>query len=66
MQTKTNKESILEALQDELSDDATLGDAIGYLYYLYSIEHSMEEADAHPEKLIPHEEVVRRIEQWLK
>jgi hypothetical protein len=66
MQTTTSKESILQALKAELSDDATLADAIDYLYYLYTIGQAIEESDAHPEKLIPHEEVVRQIEQWLK
>jgi hypothetical protein len=66
MRTTTDKDGILQALRDELSDDATLEDAIDYLYYLYTIEQAIEESDAHPEQMVPHEEVVRRIEQWLK
>jgi hypothetical protein len=66
VKTTTNKESILQALEQELSDDATLEDAIDYLYYVHTIEQAIEEADAHPEKMIPHEEVMRRIDQWLK
>jgi hypothetical protein len=66
MRTTTDKVGILQALEQELSDDATLQDAIDYLYYLYTIEQAIEESDSHPEKMVPHEEVVRRIEQWLK
>ena len=66
MRTTTNKVGILQALEQELSDEATLQDAIDYLYYLYTIEQAIEESDAHPENMVPHEEVVRRIEQWLK
>lgn len=62
----TGKRDILSALDEELPETATLRDALDYIYYLYSIEQSIEEADAHPGQMIPHEEVVRRIEQWLK
>ena len=62
----TSKRDILSALDEELPENATLRDALDYIYYLYSIEQTIEEADAHPEQMIPHEEVVRRIEQWLK
>jgi predicted transcriptional regulator len=64
MKTKTSKESILQALDEELSDDATLADALDYLYYLIQIEEGLADADAG--NLIPHEEVVRRIEEWTK
>ena len=64
MRTKTNKESILDALQEELSDDATIEDAIDYLYYLLQIEEGLADADAG--NLIPHEEVMRRIREWTK
>ena len=65
MRTTTSKETILQVLEQELNDNATLEDAIDYLYYLYTVEQAIEEADAHPEELIPHEEVLRRIQQWL-
>jgi predicted transcriptional regulator len=64
MKTTTDKESILQALEQELSDDATLEDAIDYLYYLLQIEEGLADADAG--NLIPHEEVMRRIREWTK
>ena len=64
MRTATNKADILQALQDELGDDATLEDAIDYLYYLVQIEEGLADADAG--NLIPHEEVMRRIREWTK
>ena len=61
----TSKRDILTALDEELPEDATLKDALDYIYYLFSIEQSIEEADANPDEMVPHDEVVRRIEQWL-
>jgi hypothetical protein len=62
----TGKRDILTALDEELPENATLRDALDYIYYLYSIERSIEEANAHPEQMVPHDEVVRKIEQWLE
>ena len=59
------KRDILSALDEELPENATLRDALDYIYYLYSIEQAIDEADAHPEQMVPHEEIVRKIEQWL-
>ena len=59
------KRDILSALDEELPENATLKDALDYIYYLYSIEQAIDEADAHPEQMVPHEEIVRKIEQWL-
>ena len=64
MKTKEGKREILRALEDALSEDATLEDAIDYLYYLHQIDEGLAEADAG--KLIPHDQVMREIEQWLK
>jgi len=52
MKTREGKREILRALDDALTDDATLEDAIDYLYYLHRIDEGLEEADAG--KLIPH------------
>jgi predicted transcriptional regulator len=64
MRTKTSKESILQALEQELQDDSTVEDAIAYLYYLHEIEEGLADADAG--NLIPHEEVMRRVREWTK
>ncbi len=58
------KKAILSALKDELSDDATLEDAIDYLYYLYQIEQGLADLDAG--RVIPHEEAMRQVQTWLK
>ncbi|MEO6197140.1 MAG: hypothetical protein ABIP58_03440 [Dehalococcoidia bacterium] len=60
------KRDILSALDEELPENATLKDALDYIYYLYSIEQAIDEADAHPEQMVPHEEIVRKIEQWIE
>jgi hypothetical protein len=62
----SGKREILTALEEELPENATLRDALDYVYYLYSIEKSIEEADANPDGMVPHDEVIRRIEHWLE
>jgi predicted transcriptional regulator len=64
MATSEGKRSILKALDGALPDDASLDDAIDYLWYLRQIEEGLVEAETG--HLIPHEEVVKQIEQWLK
>jgi predicted transcriptional regulator len=64
MKTVTGKQSILTALDEELCEDATLEDAIDFLYYLHQIEEGI--ADEEAGRLITHEEVVHQIQQWLK
>ncbi len=63
MKTREGKRQILRALDGALAEDATLDEAIDYLWYLRQIEEGLHEADSG--KLIPHEEVVQQIEQWL-
>ena len=63
MRTITSKESIIEALREELSDNATLADAIDFLTYLQEIEEGL--ADEEAGRLVPNEEVMREIDQWL-
>jgi len=64
MRTIAGKGSILQTLDEKLQDDATLEDAISYLYYLHQIEEGLADVDAG--RLIPHDEVMREIEEWLK
>jgi predicted transcriptional regulator len=64
MKTREGKQEILRALEDALPADATLEDAIDYLYYLHQIDEGLKEADAG--EMIPHEDVMREIDQWLK
>ena len=58
MPTTTARERILEALQD-LPDDATFDDAIERLVFLAKIDAGLADLDAG--KVIPHEEVKRRL-----
>jgi predicted transcriptional regulator len=58
MPTPTNRERILEALQD-LPDDATLDDAIERLIFLAKIDAGLAELDGG--QGVPHEEVKRRL-----
>jgi predicted transcriptional regulator len=55
------KEQIMESLK-RLSEDATLGDFIHYLSYLYGIEQGLADVDAG--RTISHEELLERIKGW--
>jgi predicted transcriptional regulator len=59
-----SKESILKALEGELSEDADLNDAIDYLLYLAGIEEGL--ADVEAGRVISHEEMLNRVDQWSK
>ena len=58
------KRGILAALEKELADDATVGEAIDYLLYLQGIEEGLE--DERAGRLVPHEEIVELIKSWAK
>jgi len=59
----TAKEQILESLS-RLPDDATIEDAIEWLQILHEIEMGTKELQAG--QFVTHEEVLRRLEPWLK
>ena len=63
MGSQSVKGQILKAIQD-LPDDATVESAMERLYVLYKIEQGIEQADRG--QVISQEEVMRRMEQWLK
>ena len=64
MQTLDGKRGILAALAKELSDDATVEDAIDYLLYLQGIEEGLE--DEKEGRMVPHDEIVTMIRSWAK
>lgn len=55
------RDQIVESIND-LHKDATVEDAVERLEFIRVLEERIAEADAHPERSIPHEEVVRRLE----
>ena len=59
----TTKEQILESLS-RLPDDATIEDAIEWLHLLQEIEIGLQQIEAG--QTVTHEEVLRRLEPWLK
>ncbi len=63
MGSQSVKGQILKAIQD-LPDDATVESAMERLYVLYKIEQGIEQADRG--QVVSQEEVMRRMEQWLK
>ncbi|MCH8987694.1 MAG: hypothetical protein IIA92_02695 [Chloroflexi bacterium] len=63
MSSQSVKGQILKAIQD-LPDDATVESAMERLYVLYKIEQGIEQADRG--QVVSQEEVMRRMEQWLK
>ncbi len=57
------KQQILKAIE-ELSDDATVEDAIDQLYLLDKIDRGLRQADRG--ELISQEEARQRMARWLK
>jgi len=57
------KQQIMESLE-RLPEDATLGDFIDHLTYLYGIEQGL--ADVEAGRVFTHEEVIEQIKSWLK
>jgi predicted transcriptional regulator len=57
------KQEIMKSLQS-LPENSTLGDFIDHLSYLYGIEQGL--ADVEAGRVVPHEEVLERIKEWLK
>ncbi|MFN8633294.1 MAG: hypothetical protein U0893_05510 [Chloroflexota bacterium] len=55
------RDQIVERIQS-LHKDATVEDAVERLEFIKILEEGIAEADAHPERSIPHEEVMRRLE----
>lgn len=55
------KHQLAEAIL-ALPDDATIRDAIERLEFIRVLEKRIAEAEAHPERMIPHGEVMRRLE----
>ena len=63
MSSQSVKGQILKTIQD-LPDDATVESAMERHYVLYKIEQGIEQADRG--QVVSQEEVMRRMEQWLK
>jgi hypothetical protein len=55
------RDEIVERISD-LHKDATVEDAVERLEFIRVLEERIAEAEAHPERSIPHEEVMRRLE----
>jgi hypothetical protein len=55
------RDEIVERIND-LHKDATVEDAVERLEFIRVLQERIAEADAHPERSIPHEEVMRRLE----
>jgi predicted transcriptional regulator len=53
----------MKALAD-LPETATIDDAMERLTFMLAVEHGLAQADAG--KTIPHDELVKRVKQWLK
>jgi predicted transcriptional regulator len=60
---KTAKDEVRELLAN-LPDDASLEDIQYHLYVRQKIQRGLEAAEQG--RLIPHEEVVRRMSRWLE
>jgi len=54
----------LYKIADELTPGASLEDVIEKLLLLYKIEKGLSQADEG--KIVPHNEVEQRAEEWLK
>lgn len=59
----TTKEKLVHAVED-LSDDATIEDAMERLLFLAKIERGLQQADAG--QTITHTKVKERMAKWLK
>ena len=55
------KDELVRRISD-LPKDATVEDAVQRLEFIKTLEESMAEAEAHPDRSMPHDEVVRRLE----
>ncbi len=60
---KVSTKDLVRRALDNLPDDVTMPDVIERLHYLYAIQLGLEDLDAG--RTIPHEEVKRRMAQWL-
>ena len=54
----------LHKIADELAPSASVEDAIDKLLLLHKIETGLKQADEG--KVVPHTEVERKVEEWLK
>ena len=54
----------LHRIADELEPTATVDDVIDRLLLLQKVETGLKQADEG--KVVPHEEVVRRVGEWLR
>jgi hypothetical protein len=59
----TTKQLVQRVVKD-LPDDATIEDVIERLYFLHNLQRSIAQADAG--ETIPHEDVMRQMDEWLK
>jgi predicted transcriptional regulator len=56
------KELVLDLVQ-QMPEEATLSDILYELYVRHEIEEGMRDVDEG--RIIPHEEVMKRLERWL-
>ena len=57
------KEQLVNAIK-ELPETATVEDAMERLFFIYKVEHGIEQADSG--KTVSHEEAKKRMDKWLK
>ena len=57
------KEEIIR-LVEKMPDDCTVEDIIYELYFKQKVDKGLQ--DIQNEDVVPHEEVVQRMEKWLK
>lgn len=57
------KEQLLNAIK-ELPETATIDDAMERLFFIYKVEHGIEQAESG--KTVSNEEARKRMEKWLK
>ena len=58
----TNKQLVMKTVR-QMPDEATMEEILERIEILAAIKEGEEDADAG--RLIPHEEVKRRVKQWL-
>lgn len=63
MSSLSIKESVKDLI-DKLPEDSNYEDIIAEIYFKHQVEEGLAELDSG--KGVPHEEVKRRLQKWLK
>jgi predicted transcriptional regulator len=64
VETLEGKRRIVAALEQELSENATLEEAIDYLLYLQGIQEGLE--DERAGRMVSHEEITEMVRSWAR